>query len=169
MSDDGSIFALSFTDNHGAAIPIGAYAGRPILVVNTASRCGFTPQYAGLQALHERYRDRGLIVLGFPCDQFAHQEPGDDATIDEFCRANYGVTFPLSTKVDVNGKRTHPVFAFLKARAGGRLGAAIKWNFTKFLIAPDGTTVKRYSSSTEPAAISADIEALLREQAPAGH
>ena len=169
MVEAASIFELTFTDNHGASVPIGTFAGRPILVVNTASRCGFTPQYAGLQALHERYRDQGLVVIGFPCDQFGHQEPGDDAAIDEFCRANYGVTFPLSTKVDVNGKRTHPVFAFLKARAGGRLGAAIKWNFTKFLIAPDGTTVKRYAPTTEPSAISPDIEALLREQVPATH
>ena len=114
-------------------------------MVNTASQCGFTPQYEGLQALHEAYRDQGLVVIGFPCDQFAHQEPGDDAEIEEFCRVNYGVDFPLSTKVDVNGAATDPVFAFLKEHASGRLGSAIKWNFTKFLVAPDGTTVKRYS------------------------
>ena len=168
MSDDTSIFELSFTDNHGTSVPLDTYAGRPLLVVNTASRCGFTPQYEGLQALYERYRDDGLIVIGFPCYQFGHQEPGDDAAIDEFCRANYGVTFPLSTKVDVNGKGTHPVFAFLKARAGGRLGSAIKWNFTKFLVGPDGTTIKRYAPTTEPAAISADIEALLGGHGSAG-
>jgi glutathione peroxidase len=168
MLADASIFELSFTDNHGTSVPLDTWAGHPLLVVNTASKCGFTPQYAGLQDLHERYRGHGLVVIGFPCDQFGHQEPGDDATIDDFCRANYGVTFPLSTKVDVNGKQTHPVFAFLKAAAGGRLGSAIKWNFTKFLVGPDGTTVKRYAPTTEPAALSADIEALLREDVPAG-
>src|SRR4051794_31468237 len=110
----GSVFELSFTDVHGEAVPLARYEGRPLLVVNTASKCGFTPQYEGLQALHHDYADQGLVVLGFPCDQFAHQEPGDDGEIEEFCRANYGVEFPLSTKVDVNGKATHPVFAFLK-------------------------------------------------------
>lgn len=162
MMDDASIFELSFTDNHGQQTPLATWAGRPLLIVNTASQCGFTPHYEGLQALHERYRDQGLVVIGFPCDQFGHQEPGDDAAIEEFCRSNYGVTFPLSTKVDVNGRKTHPVFAFLKARAGGRLGSSIKWNFTKFLVAPDGRTVKRYASTTKPAAIQGDIEALLR-------
>jgi glutathione peroxidase len=163
VTDDASIFALEFTDNHGQVTPLATYAGHPLLIVNTASRCGFTPQYEGLQALHEEFRREGLVVIGFPCDQFAHQEPGDDAAIDEFCRANYGVTFPLSTKVDVNGRGTHPVFAFLKARAGGRLGAAIKWNFTKFLVAPDGATIKRYPPTTTPAAIRGDIERALAE------
>jgi glutathione peroxidase len=162
MPDDPSLYELSFTDNHGRLTPLATWAGRPILIVNTASQCGFTPQYEGLQALHERYRDDGLVVIGFPCDQFGHQEPGDDAAIDEFCKSNYGVTFPLSTKIDVNGRQTHPVFAFLKARAGGRLGSAIKWNFTKFLVAPDGRSVTRYPPTTKPAAIKGDIEALLR-------
>jgi glutathione peroxidase len=162
MTDESSLFELSFTDNHGQLTPLATWEGRPILIVNTASQCGFTPQYEGLQALHERYRDDGLVVIGFPCDQFGHQEPGDDAAIDEFCKSNYGVTFPLSTKIDVNGRQTHPVFAFLKARAGGRLGSAIKWNFTKFLVAPDGRSVSRYPPTTKPAAIQGDIEALLR-------
>jgi len=162
MTDDPrSVFELSFTTNHGEAVPLARYEGRPLLVVNTASQCGFTPQYGGLQALHEAYADRGLVVIGFPCDQFAHQEPGDDAEIEEFCRDNFGVGFPLSTKVAVNGRATHPVFAFLKKRAGGRLGSSIKWNFTKFLVAPDGTTVKRYGPTTSPDAIRADIEAML--------
>ena len=104
-------------------------------------------------------------MIGFPCDQFAHQEPGDDAAIEEFCRINYGVTFPLTTKVDVNGKDTHPVFAFLKEHTSGLLGSGIKWNFTKFLVAPDGITVKRYSPKTEPAAMTDDIEALLVDAA----
>ena len=139
-----SAFELSFTNSQGETVPLATFEGRPLLVVNTASQCGFTPQYEGLQALHEAYADQGLVVIGFPCDQFAHQEPGNDAEIEEFCRINYGVEFPLSTKVDVNGKDADPVFAFLKERAGGRLGSAIKWNFTKFLVAPEG----RPSSAT---------------------
>ena len=139
-----SVFELSFTTSQGQAVPLAQFEGRPILVVNTASQCGFTPQYEGLQAPARGVRGPGLVVIGFPCDQFAHEEPGDDAEIEEFCRINYGVDFPLSTKVDVNGKATHPVFAFLKERAGGRLGSAIKWNFTKFLVAPMG----RRSSAT---------------------
>ena len=161
MTTDPSVFALSFTSNRGETVPLATFEGRPLLIVNTASKCGFTPQYEGLQELHEQYRDEGLVVIGFPSDQFAHQEPGDDAAIEEFCRLNYGVDFPLSTKVDVNGRATHPVFAFLKERAGGRLGSSIKWNFTKFLVAPDGRTVKSYAPTTKPDAIRADIEALL--------
>ena len=156
-----SLFELSFTTSGGEDVPLATYEGRPVLVVNTASQCGFTPQYEGLEAVYREYRDRGLVVIGFPCDQFGHQEPGDDQAIEAFCKANYGVDFPLSTKVAVNGKATHPVFAFLKERASGRLGSAIKWNFTKFLVAPDGTTVKRYAPTTAPEAIRADIEALL--------
>jgi len=161
VSEASSIFDLSFTSNQGDSIPLSTFAGRSLLIVNTASRCGFTPQYEGLQELYERYRGKGLVVIGFPCDQFAHQEPGNDAEIEEFCTSTYGVSFLLSTKVDVNGRRTHPVFAFLKHRAGGVLGSAIKWNFTKFLVAPDGTTVRRYAPTTEPVAISGDIDAIL--------
>jgi glutathione peroxidase len=157
---------LTFTDNHGQEVALSDFAGRPVLIVNTASKCGFTPQYDGLQKLHEEFKDKGLVVLGFPCDQFGHQEPGEDDQIEEFCRLNYGVTFPLSQKIDVNGKNTHPVFVFLKDRASGLLGAGIKWNFTKFLVAPDGTTVKRYAPKTDPADLTLDIEALL-EQPPA--
>jgi glutathione peroxidase len=160
-NESASLFDLAFTDNHGADVPMARYAGRPLLIVNTASQCGFTPQYEGLEQLHEAYVDEGLVVIGFPCDQFGHQEPGDDATIEDFCRSTYDIRFPLSTKVDVNGQDTHPVFAFLKARAGGRLGTGIKWNFTKFLVAPDGRTVKRYGPMTKPEAIRRDIEALL--------
>ena len=160
-----TIYDLSATSNRGEEIDFAQFAGRPMLLVNTASKCGFTPQYDGLQALHETYGPQGLVVIGFPCDQFANQEPGDDAAIEEFCRINFGVTFPLTTKVDVNGKDTHPVFAFLKERTGGLLGSSVKWNFTKFLVAPDGTTVKRYSPKTEPAAMTKDIEALLVDEA----
>jgi glutathione peroxidase len=160
-NESASLFDLSYTDNHGSTVPMATYAGRPLLIVNTASECGFTPQYEGLQRIHDAYSDAGLVVIGFPCDQFGHQEPGDDAAIEAFCQSTYGVTFRLSTKVDVNGGDTHPVFAFLKHKAGGRLGSAIKWNFTKFLVAPDGRTVKRYAPTTKPDAIRADIEALL--------
>lgn len=163
VTNTSSLHDLSFTDNHGNNVPLSEYAGKPVLIVNTASKCGFTPQYEGLQQLHEKYKDRGLIVLGFPCDQFAHQEPGDDAEIEQFCSMNYGVTFALSTKVDVNGDETDPVFEFLKERVGGVLGSRIKWNFTKFLVSPDGTTVTRYSPNTSPADLEDDIEALLPE------
>jgi glutathione peroxidase len=158
-----TIYELSATSNRGEEIDFAQFRGRPMLIVNTASKCGFTPQYDGLQALHETYASQGLVVIGFPCDQFANQEPGDDAAIEEFCRINFGVTFPLTTKADVNGKDTHPVFAFLKERTGGLLGSSIKWNFTKFLVAGDGTTVKRYSPKTDPAAMAQDIEALLSD------
>ena len=160
-----TIYDLSATSNHGEEIDFDQFRGRPMLIVNTASKCGFTPQYDGLQKLHETYAEQGLVVIGFPCDQFAHQEPGDDAAIEEFCRINFGVTFPLTTKVDVNGPDTHPVFAFLKERSKGLLGSGIKWNFTKFLVAGDGRTVIRYSPKTEPAAMAEDIEALLTDKA----
>jgi glutathione peroxidase len=160
-----TIYDLSLTDNRGETVDLAQFRGQPLLIVNTASKCGFTPQYDGLQALHEKYGPQGLVVLGFPCDQFAHQEPGDDAAIEEFCRINHGVTFPLSTKIDVNGKGTHPVFAFVKDRSKGMLGSAVKWNFTKFLVGPDGTTVTRYSPNTEPAELAGDIEALLQPTA----
>lgn len=152
---------LAFTDNAGNEVRLADYAGQPVLIVNTASKCGFTPQYDGLQRLHEELGPRGLVVLGFPCDQFAHQEPGDDAQIAEFCRVNHGVTFPLSTKIEVNGPRTHPVFKFVKERAGGLLGSRVKWNFTKFLVAPDGETVTRYAPTTTPEQLRGDIEPLL--------
>jgi glutathione peroxidase-family protein len=158
-----TIYELSATSNHGEPIDFSAFRGRPMLIVNTASKCGFTPQYAGLQELHERYGPRGLVVIGFPCDQFGHQEPGDDAAIEEFCTSTFGITFPLTTKVEVNGTGTHPVFAFLKERANGLLVSTVKWNFTKFLVAPDGTSVKRFAPNTEPAKLAGDIERLLSD------
>ena len=164
MSNSKSLSDLTFTTNRGEEVSLADYAGRPVLIVNTASKCGFTPQYQGLQELHEQLKDEGLVVLGFPCDQFAHQEPGDDAQIEEFCQINYGVTFPLSTKVDVNGKDTHPVFEFVKERSKGMLGSAVKWNFTKFLVSPDGQTVTRYAPTTEPADLRPDIEAMLVDE-----
>lgn len=140
-----------------ADLPAKAY-----LIVNVASACGFTPQYKGLEALWQRYKDRGLQVLGFPCNQFGGQEPGDEAAIRQFCDLNYGVTFPLFAKIDVNGPSAHPLYVALKNAAPGILGTEmIKWNFTKFLVNGDGEVVKRYGSATKPEEIAADIEPLL--------
>lgn len=142
------------------------WRGKVLLVVNTASRCGYTPQYDGLERLWQDYRDRGLLVLGFPCDQFGHQEPGDEDEIAAFCRRNHGVSFPLHAKIEVNGKGTHPLFAQLKAAAPGLLGTeAIKWNFTKFLVDRGGKVRKRYAPADTPDALRADIEAALAEPA----
>ncbi len=137
------------------------FAGKAILVVNTASKCGLTPQYAGLQELHQKYIDKGLVVIGFPCDQFAHQEPGNDSEIAEFCSLNYGVDFTLSSKIDVNGANAHPIFKFLKKNTGSFFGSAIKWNFTKFLVSPDGKKIKRYAPTVLPNAIESDISSYL--------
>lgn len=146
----------------GSMQSMADYRGKVLLIVNVASACGFTPQYAGLEALWRKYRERGLVVLGFPCNQFGAQEPGDEATIGEFCRLTYDVTFPMFAKVKVNGDDAHPVFALLKAAAPGVLGTAgIKWNFTKFLVDRDGRVVDRYASARKPGDIEPDIERLL--------
>ncbi|AIY15643.1 redoxin domain-containing protein [Pimelobacter simplex] len=145
----------------GQEIDLSSYDGSVVLVVNTASKCGFTPQYQGLQELHDTYGERGFTVLGFPCDQFAHQEPGTDDEIAAFCERNYGVSFPMFAKVEVNGKGAHPLYRWLKDQKGGLIGGAIKWNFTKFLIGRDGTVLDRYAPTTEPAKISGDIEQAL--------
>lgn len=161
MSKPTSIYDLEFTDNRGNLVSLADYSGKPILIVNTASKCGFTPQYEGLQKLNEEFREQGLIVLGFPCDQFAHQEPGNDQEIDEFCKVNFGVDFPLSQKVTVNGKNAHPIFKFLKENSKSLLGGTVKWNFTKFLISPDGKSIKRYSPNTTPENIRTDVLEIL--------
>ena len=161
MSNPTSIYDLEFTENRGNLVSLADYSGKPILIVNTASKCGFTPQYEGLQKLNEEFREQGLIVLGFPCDQFAHQEPGNDQEIDEFCKVNFGVDFPLSQKVNVNGKNAHPVFKFLKENSKSLLGGTVKWNFTKFLISPDGKSIKRYSPNTTPENIRTDVLEIL--------
>lgn len=146
----------------GEPVSLEQYAGKVLLIVNTASECGFTPQYAGLQKLHETYAARGLDVLGFPCNQFGKQEPGDAAQIGSFCEKNFGVTFPMFAKIDVNGANAHPLYRWLTDEAPGLLGIeAIKWNFTKFLVDRDGNVVKRYAPLTKPEAIEADIEKLL--------
>ena len=146
----------------GTPADLSAYAGRVLLVVNTASKCGFTPQYAGLEELHRAYADRGFEVLGFPCNQFGAQEPGDAAEIASFCSLTYDVTFPVFAKIDVNGTTADPLFVELKRQAPGVLGTeGIKWNFTKFLVGRDGKVVNRYAPTTKPADIRRDIEALL--------
>jgi glutathione peroxidase len=138
------------------------FKGSVLLVVNTASKCGFTPQYAGLEALYKKYKDKGLVVLGFPSNQFGEQEPGADTEIAEFCEMNYGVTFPMFAKVDVNGKSAHPLFKYLTSTKKGLLGSeAIKWNFTKFLVGRDGTVLERYAPTTKPEDIAGDIEKAL--------
>ena len=143
-------------------IDLKKYQGKVVLVVNTASKCGLTPQYAGLEALHEKYQERGLDVLGFPCNQFGAQEPGDAAQIGAFCEENYGVSFQMFGKIEVNGDGAHPLYKWLTRAAPGLLGSeAIKWNFTKFLIGPDGHVVKRYAPQTEPADLEGDIEKLI--------
>jgi glutathione peroxidase len=152
-----------FTANSlaGQAKDLSEYAGKVVLVVNTASKCGFTPQYDGLEKLYGQYEDAGLVVLGFPCNQFGHQEPGGADEIGEFCQLNYGVSFPMFEKIDVNGEDAHPLFKWLRTEKSGVLGDKIKWNFTKFLIGKDGSVLKRYGSSTKPEKIAGDIEKAL--------
>ena len=146
----------------GTPVNLSAYAGKVLLIVNTASKCGFTPQYAGLEALHRELGGRGFEVLGFPCNQFGAQEPGDAAEIANFCSLSYDVTFPLFAKIDVNGSHADPLFDRLKSEAPGLMGStSIKWNFTKFLIDRSGRAVRRYAPTTKPEEIKADIEALL--------
>lgn len=157
-----TVYDFSANGIDGQPQTLAQYAGKVLLVVNVASECGFTPQYAGLEELWRTYRDRGLVVLGFPCDQFGHQEPGDEAQIQSFCTVNFGVDFPMFAKIDVNGDNAHPLWRWLKEEKGGLLGIdAIKWNFTKFLVGRDGKVLKRYAPTTEPKAIAADIEAAL--------
>jgi glutathione peroxidase len=158
--------AFDFTANDisGAPVDLARYKGKVLLIVNTASECGFTPQYKGLEAVYKQFQDKGAVVLGFPCNQFKGQEPGSEADIGAFCEKNFGVTFPLFSKIDVNGANTHPLYGFLKKEAKGVLGTElIKWNFTKFLIRKDGTVFKRYAPTTKPEEIVADIEKLLAE------
>jgi glutathione peroxidase len=149
----------------GTEQPLSEYAGQVAVVVNTASKCGLTPQFEGLQELYAEYRDRGLVVLGFPCNQFAHQEPGTDAEASEFCQLNYGVEFPMFAKVEVNGSGSHPLFAWLRGQTSGLLGDAIKWNFTKFLVGRDGQVLERFAPTTAPGTMRGAIEDALGEPA----
>ena len=156
------LLQIPLTDIKGQETRLTDYGARALLVVNTASRCGFTPQYEGLERLWQQYRDRGLVVLGFPCNQFGAQEPGNEAEIASFCSMNFDVSFPLFRKVEVNGPGAHPLFAELKRRAPGLLGSQrIKWNFTKFLISADGSRVERFAPTTKPEALQAAVESLL--------
>ncbi len=159
MSD---LYELSAGALAGGSQSFSDYKGKVVLVVNTASQCGFTPQYKGLEALHQKYKDQGLVVLGFPCNQFGKQEPGDSEEIGGFCERNFGITFPLFAKVDVNGDNAHPLFEYLKERAPGLLGTrSIKWNFTKFLVSRDGRVVKRFAPKDKPQTLESSIETLL--------
>ena len=157
-----SIYDFNAKTIDGAEQKLDAYRGKTMLIVNVASKCGFTPQYEGLEALYRKLKDKGLIVLGFPCDQFGHQEPGDEEAIKNFCSLNYEVTFPMFAKIDVNGAHTHPLYKYLKHEAKGLLGSeAIKWNFTKFLVGKDGAVVKRYAPKDTPQGIEKEVAAAL--------
>ena len=157
-----SVYDFSAKDIDGREQNLGAYKGKAMLVVNVASKCGFTPQYKGLEKLYEKLGDKGLVVLGFPCDQFGHQEPGDENEIKNFCSLNYDVKFPLFAKIDVNGSNAHPLYKYLKKEAKGLLGTeAIKWNFTKFLVDKNGKVVARYAPTDTPEKIEKDVAAVL--------
>lgn len=177
------IFDFKALNNKGSEVDLAQYEGKVLMIVNTASKCGFTPQYDGLEALYQKYKDKGLVIIGFPCDQFAHQEPGSDAEIEEFCRLNHGVTFPLMKKTDVNGPQEHPVFTYLKEAAPAEEYKGLKakatqkmlktlsksvekesdilWNFTKFMINRDGSIIKRYAPVTTPNDIEKDLIEML--------
>jgi glutathione peroxidase len=152
-----SIYDFQVKTIRGEATTLAPYRGKPMLIVNVASECGFTPQYEGLEALYRKHRDQGLVVLGFPCDQFGGQEPGSEAQIEQFCTGRFGVTFPMFAKIDVNGKDAHPLYEHLKSEGKGLLFDAIKWNFTKFLVDRQGKVVKRYAPTVKPEAIEGDL------------
>ena len=157
-----SVYDFSARTIDGDEQKLSAYKGKTLLVVNVASKCGFTPQYTGLEALYEKFKDKGLVVLGFPCDQFGHQEPGDENEIKNFCSLNYDVKFPLFAKIEVNGANAHPLYKYLKSQAKGLLGSeSIKWNFTKFLIDQDGKVMTRYAPVDTPEKIEKDVAAAL--------
>jgi glutathione peroxidase len=159
-----SIYDIDVKTIDGKPQRLEAYRGKTLLIVNVASQCGFTPQYEGLQKLYDEFKDRSFAVLGFPCDQFGHQEPGTEAEIQSFCSTTYNVTFPMFAKINVNGGDAHPLYNHLKSEKKGLLGSeSIKWNFTKFLVGPDGTVRKRYGTRDTPESIEADVAALLAE------
>lgn len=158
-----SFYDLDYVANSGNTVPLKQYEGKVVLIVNTASKCGFTPQYDGLEALYKTHKDSGLEVIGFPCDQFGHQEPGSDSDIAQFCEMRFNLSFPLSKKVEVNGDNAAPIYKLLKDAAPGVLGSKqIKWNFTKFLVNKQGVVIKRYSPTTKPEQMEADITAALK-------
>jgi glutathione peroxidase len=156
-----SFYELSVKKPNGEVLTMNQLKGKPVLIVNTATKCGLAPQFEGLEVLHQKYKDNGLVVLGFPSSQFLNQEPETNETVEATCQLNHGVTFQLTEKIDVNGKNEHPIFTFLKSKKGGFLGKTIKWNFTKFLIDKEGNVVKRYAPTTIPLNIEKDIEKLI--------
>lgn len=157
-----SLYDIDLVTIDGTPQKMGVYRGKTLLIVNVASQCGYTPQYEGLQSLYGKFKDRGLVVLGFPCNQFGQQEPGGEAAIEQFCTSKFSVTFPMFAKIDVNGANAHPLYQYLKSEKPGILGTeAIKWNFTKFLVGPDGTVLKRYAPGDKPETIEADLAAQL--------
>ena len=157
-----SVYDFEAQQIDGQTVPLKQFEGQVLLIVNTASACGFTPQFAGLEALHQSYGARGLVVLGFPCNQFGHQDPGSDEQIASFCQLNYGVSFPMMSKIEVNGADAHPLYRWLTAEAPGLLGSKmIKWNFTKFLVGKDGRVIRRYAPQDAPAKLAGDIEQAL--------
>lgn len=158
---ESEFYQFTATTLQGKEIKMDAYKGKTVLVVNTASKCGFTPQLEGLEKMYEKYKEDGLVILGFPCNQFGNQEPGDEKSIEEGCVVNYGVTFPMFSKIDVNGENTHPLYKYLKSELGGILGSRIKWNFTKFLIDKKGKPVTRFSPFTKPEKIEKYLERKL--------
>ena len=160
----GSLYDFDAQQMNGQTVPLSQYRGKVLLIVNTASACGFTPQFGGLEALHQQYAGQGLVVLGFPCNQFGAQDPGSNEEIASFCQLNYGVSFPMMAKIDVNGPEATPLYQWLTAEAPGLLGSkAIKWNFTKFLVGKDGHVIRRYAPQDAPAKLAGDIEAALAQ------
>lgn len=162
MKMKSQFYQFSAISLKGKEIQMEEYAGKTILVVNTASKCGLTPQFEGLENLYQKYKDKGLVILGFPCNQFANQEPGDDKSISEGCMINYGVSFPMFSKIDVNGESAHPIYKYLKKELGGIFGSKIKWNFTKFLIDSSGKPLKRFAPITKPEKIDAYLMKLFK-------
>ena len=161
MSQAKSIYEYSVPNSTGDQQSLTAYEGKVLLIVNTASKCGFTPQYEGLQVLHDSYAERGLVIVALPCNQFGGQEPGSNAEVQEFCQMNYGLSFPVMSKIDVNGEGRHPLYSYLTTQAGGLFTDNIKWNFTKFLVDRKGQVVDRFASITKPADLAKSIEKLL--------
>jgi glutathione peroxidase len=155
---NSTIYNIKATTLQGEEISLDLYRGKTMLIVNTASKCGLTPQYEGLEKLYRKYREQGLVILGFPCNQFANQEPGDEKSISEGCLINYGVSFPMFSKIEVNGKGAHPLYRYLKKELPGSLGGKIKWNFTKFLVDSEGNPVMRFSPQTKPEKIDLYLE-----------
>ncbi|MBT6236648.1 MAG: glutathione peroxidase [Bacteroidetes bacterium] len=154
-------YTLAAKKSSGEILEMESFKGKPILIINTATKCGLTPQFDGLEKLHQTYKAKGLVVLGFPCNQFAGQEPETNETMESACKINHGVTFQLTEKIDVNGEHTHPVFQYLKKKKGGFLTSRIKWNFTKFLVDKEGKVIKRYAPTTVPSKIAADIQKII--------